>query len=276
MISTYMDIDSLLAGMTALDSFAPVAAFTGNTGVTAVEDSIAAWHAAHDNRHFRREAMLVLTGSTLQKLEGKFYMCMPGDLFLIDRNEHHSDRYDPESAGLHVWLYILSESVICNIYQTGGGKYSIVRSCVYNSAQETRELHKLWDRIGKKAPEDIAELTARLRLLFCGLYRKLMYPENRSAPEDSMEIIRQYLAENCGRDSSMAQLSRIAGCSRQHLMRQFKKRFKCTVGEYIDQVRLEKSGELAGRATVKEIADILGFDSASAFCHWRRKKQGTK
>lgn len=275
MICTYMDIDGLLAGMTALDSFVPVASFTGNTGMT-VDGETAAWHAAHDDRHFRREAMLVLTGSTLQKLEERFFMCVPGNLFLIDRNEHHSDRYDPDSTGLHVWLYILSESVICNIYQTGEGRSGIVRSCAYNLAQEIRELHKVWDRAGKKAPDDIAELTARLRLLFCGIYRRLRYPENCNAPEDTMEIIRQYLAENCGRDSSMAQLSRIAGCSRQHLMRQFKKRFKCTVGEYIDQVRLEKSGELAGRATVKEIADILGFDSASAFCHWRRKKQGAK
>ena len=58
MISTYMDIDSLLAGMTALDSFAPVAAFTGNIGVTAVEDSIAAWHAAHDNIAFPKQRTL--------------------------------------------------------------------------------------------------------------------------------------------------------------------------------------------------------------------------
>ncbi len=232
------------------------------------------WHRENESIHFRREAMLVLSGQTTQNLLGKLYECRPGTLFLIDRNELHDGLYGASAMGLHLWMYILANSIICNLFCCSDGRAEVIRSFIYRDREMLDHLDQAWNRSVSGSSEGWTELSACFRLIACELYRVFKVPGNIFGHRvDVMETIRHYLQENCGRDCSMETLARMAGCSRQHLMRRFRQEFNCTIGDFLELARRERYSELDGRMLVKELADQLGFESASALCHWRKKRQ---
>lgn len=232
----------------------------------------AGWHRAHESHHSQREAMLVLTGHTRQALEGRFYECLPGTLFLVDHDERHDCGYSPSSEGVHVWLYVLEGAVICNLFRCGGQRSELERRHVFGERALVERLNQAWNRAVHGAPEGMAETTALLRVVFCELSRVFL-ADVPAPPADMMESIRAHIREKCGRGCSIAALAQLAGCSRQHFMRSFKGAFGCTVGEMLQVVRREKYIELRGSLPLKQLADRLGFGSSAALCHWLRNNR---
>ena len=63
----------------------------------------------------------------------------------------------------------------------------------------------------------------------------------------------------------------MAGYSRSNFIRLFRKHADCSVLEYIDRARVVRYKSMSTHTPLKMFAQTLGFSSASAFLHWRKK-----
>jgi AraC-like DNA-binding protein len=74
------------------------------------------------------------------------------------------------------------------------------------------------------------------------------------------------------RDCSLSRLEKISGYSRYYLSHRFREYEGCTIGEYIDKIRIQYTIEAMKRGLrQKEIAFELGFSSPSNFWTWVQK-----
>lgn len=93
--------------------------------------------------------------------------------------------------------------------------------------------------------------------------------ENMLKP-DTGEVVTKavaYIQENLEKDLSIKQISQSINVSKSVLYKKFHDRFHCTVGEYINKKRVEKSQKLlmTTSLSMEEISRQCGFSSASYF-----------
>ena len=91
-----------------------------------------------------------------------------------------------------------------------------------------------------------------------------------------IEKLEQYISEHIGGDISLTQLADVIHFNPSYLSRFYKKNRGINLSEYIYELKLSKSKQLLGE-TDKKVGDIaieLGFDTASAFCAFFKKRIG--
>lgn len=93
--------------------------------------------------------------------------------------------------------------------------------------------------------------------------------ENMLKP-DTGEVVTKavaYIQDNLEKDLSIMQISQSINVSKSVLYKKFHDRFHCTVGEYINKKRVEKSKKLlmTTSLSMEEISRQCGFSSASYF-----------
>ena len=137
-----------------------------------------------------------------------------------------------------------------------------------------------WDE-AVKSPTDPcirSQLTVLFNFLFIECYRVFSNPlkiaeASEPSTREQINMIKNYLRDNSGRDSSIDVLAHIAGYSRSHFLRLFRKYANCHVKEYINMIREEKYSRIKDTHPVKSIAWELGFSSTAAFNHWQKGKR---
>lgn len=245
----------------------------GPEGDLAVTPELDGWRRGNSHEHFCREAFFVISGEAVVFAGERFFRCREGTLFLVDPRELHNSCYFPGAWGLHIWMKLQSDSLLCFFYQvvTEASKtvYSVQWSCGFEDQAVLKRINAAWDRIGQGAEDAEIELEALFRVVFCELYRRFdPVADNRNG---MMLHIRKFVRDTCGRGVDINYLARLAGCSRQHFMRRFRDVNGCTVGEVVEDARRGLLETVPPGTPLKETAEKLGFDSASAFCHWRKK-----
>jgi len=92
-----------------------------------------------------------------------------------------------------------------------------------------------------------------------------------------LDRIRQRLCSRVADPPTLAELAEDAGVHPVHLARQFRKHFRCTIGDFIRRVRIEFAcREIAETdAPLSEVAIALGFYDQSHFCNTFRRFTGT-
>lgn len=81
------------------------------------------------------------------------------------------------------------------------------------------------------------------------------------------EMAKKYVGENLSRKLSISEICRSIGCSKSTLLTAFKKRYGCTVNDYITEERLKQARAML-RSTGKKINEIAmdtGFSDQSYF-----------
>ena len=240
-----------------------------------------AWHRRHQDSHMRREALLILSGKMVQSLNGDYYQAVPNTLFLFDHHEKHDNGYYPSTQGRHLWIFLSPNVLVCNLTSCRKGSFRFTHRYFCKNLDLIRRLENAWDDSSRQArwALSLAELNALFSIVFAECYRAFSDPAQSEENEYHMphmqeiiQMIKRYLRDNCGRNSSIDTLARLAGCSRQHFLRLFRTYTGMRVKEYIDMVRREKYDQLKGVATVKSIAWELGFSSSAALLHWKKDK----
>lgn len=97
-----------------------------------------------------------------------------------------------------------------------------------------------------------------------------------SCTNSIIEEIRSYIADHPQQDLSLEELAARANLSPYYFLRLFKKRIGCTPHEYLIMVRIDTAKfylKTTG-SSIKDIADSVGFSSASAFCTAFKKAVG--
>ncbi len=89
-----------------------------------------------------------------------------------------------------------------------------------------------------------------------------------------MRLVEERLREG-GDVPSLAELAGLCGLSVRQLTRGFRATRGCSIGEYIEDLRIERARQmLATEASVKAVAYTLGFASPSGFCYAFRRATG--
>ena len=89
-------------------------------------------------------------------------------------------------------------------------------------------------------------------------------------------ILLDYINENLDADLNIQAISQNTNISKSALYRRFQSCFNCTVGEYINDKRIERAAGLlqAADLSIEEVAGLTGFSSGSYFCKMFKKKMG--
>lgn len=231
------------------------------------------WHVTNRHEHYCREVLFVLSGSTFTFSGNDFFYCPSGTLQLFPAHEKHNCSYLPGSSGIHIWGKVQNTRMVFFGYELHPQRSEMdctaKFSYIFSDKDILRRLNSAWDELPAGKAETVVELEALFRLIFCTVYRNTGTEPNLR--QEMMVNIRKLLTDTCGRDMDIDHLARLAGYSKQHFMRKFKEINGCTVGEIIETARLKELEEIPPGMQIKELADKLGFDSASAFCHWRKK-----
>lgn len=102
--------------------------------------------------------------------------------------------------------------------------------------------------------------------------------ENIIKPEHD-EILQKtvnYINENLEGDLSIQKISKGINVSKSVLYSKFHSHFKCTIGEYINSRRIERSIEMLAKTTmsIEEVAQKSGFSSASYYTKMFKQQMG--
>ena len=237
--------------------------------------------------HPRREIFFAVEGTCRYFLAGKVYEAAPGTAFLIDTWEPHAFGYRREDGGLrHFWLHFAGpeEPLTAVLLRVApGGEYRLERSPFVLPPDHRNILERRWDALargGDFSPETMdAYMRRPLEAALDEIGFQLTYGEpGGEDPAERLSVtesLKKYIRMSNARGCSLAHLEKVFGYSRYHLAHRFRAEAGCTIGEYIDRVRLEFTEQALKRGLKrKEIAYELGFSSPSNFWNWLRDHRG--
>lgn len=234
------------------------------------------WRDTHLQSHFRREVMILLSGSHSLGFRDKTYLAEPGTMLLVNSRERHDNQYFPGNGkSAHLWLIIRGNVINCQGDEFENGRLRIKFRYLYTEGERIAELNRIWDAAarGRIPPEHaLFAIHSLLNLVIFGMLNADKLRLRALDPrEDAVEKAKSYLEDTCGRGCSIPFLASLTGFSPMHFQRLFRKNTGRSVGCFIRELRLKRCEELAGICTQKEIAEELGFSSVSSFCNWKRK-----
>ncbi len=241
------------------------------------------WAARHTHAHANREILVVLSGRRVVSLGGRLYRTGPGVVIFYDRMAPHDFGYPsggPKAE--HLWIIFVEDRCLARLVEAGAGRKG-----------HRERWSALWPlrELGLVAAEDlfpgeaggVAGRAARVRatagaaFLAAALLRKMLEPVPSEGPRDFqgevIAAIQRHIRENAGRGCQLESLARIAGYSKYHFLRLFRRRSGRSLSRYVDECREEAYRRLAdGGARQKAIAAALGFSHPSALTRWRKRR----
>ena len=234
--------------------------------------------------HPQRELFYVLDGNSRYMLNGKVFEAVPGAFFLIDNWEPHAFGYRKQDHDLlHLWLHVSEreQSISGDFLSIGqGGEFSSISHRVHLPREHYTMLSRRWNALNeeKNVSQDmvISYLKGPLEAILDEIFFFLFHAENSSRESEKSDIViesmKRYIRMTNARDCSLSRLEKVSGYSKFYLSRRFREYEGCTIGEYIDRVRIQYTIEAKKRGLrQKEIAFELGFSTPSNFWIWLRK-----
>lgn len=231
--------------------------------------------------HVKREMLFVVQGTSSFMLNNSVYAAEPGTLFFIDRWIPHEFKYISSDHGLqHLWIHFEENRFPIVFLDINHGKISPLKSILV-LRQEYAELLKYrleqFDRVFHKDGQ-ILDLCIR-DVVNCILNEAaflLCHPElmqcGTSQVSSVIESVKTHISLCNGRNCSYKELEQISGFSSSYLSHRFRECTGMSIGEYIDQLRIEYTVSALKRGMKqKEIAYELGFSSPVNFWCWLQK-----
>jgi len=235
--------------------------------------------------HFdMREILLVLEGECEMLIGDRICRGGPGTLMLVDAGDVHQFWYPSKSRpSRHVWFMFWSRYMVFAAVSDDGTRqrtlpafrdYRCFDPYIINAVGKT------WDALlaGDDSEENLAEFKALIRLISVmqvRVYDEAIAEDSRLSTKENrdkrLRNVMRYIEYQCGRECSVDKLARLSGYSRGHFMRLFREYAGCSVLDYINLQRRARYQALHRDAPLKSVAEDLGFRSAAAFLHWRKR-----
>ncbi len=130
-----------------------------------------------------------------------------------------------------------------------------------------------WLRGKKNLPQEEVDdyfLNTLATILDCQSPKDQTSAQDQLPRDDSHWLeIRSEIEKNFSRNFSVDELATLAGLSKFHFIRRFKRQFGCTPIEYLHFVRLNRAMHLllTGTKNVEDVAYEVGFNDVSFFVH---------
>lgn len=215
----------------------------------------------------------ILDGSFTYIKDGKHITAHKGDTVILDCYKPHE--YYTNDSFESIWIHI-----------AGANSYDIFEEIEKNEGNlvkcnDVQHLRKLFFRIfdGMKGDYPTTELSVSLDIY--KIFTELLNPQStkskgKSNYEDSIQTVKEYIAENLNENLTVGALAEIVNMSSSHFSRVFKQQTGFSPYDYILISRLNRAKYLlqVTDMTVSSIAYEIGFNSESNFIYFFTENEG--
>lgn len=171
--------------------------------------------------------------------------------------------YDDEIIGYIIFGQLKTES-----------NFLKIKDCLNNIIPNTEKMSEYYDKISFYDSEKIKSISDIASLLI-----KYILLENMLKPslDENIQKAINYIEENLEKDLSVRSISKSINVSKSVLYKKFHMHFKCTVAQYINSKRIDKSIDMLLKTdmSIEEISQNVGFTSASYYSRMFKKIKGT-
>lgn len=226
--------------------------------------------------HCEREIFLACSGKGPFLFDGISFELEGHEAFFINSWVPHQRSYNINHPPCcHLWFHLHTNKFLGSVVSISENGEHQNRNFVL-PADLLPVVERRWD-----IAADLKDISEK-HSLYRGIIRILLdefalqnkkiiaYPTG----EKLVQGIENYLEVNYGHRIRIDELAKIFRTNRFQLMRLFKKHRNITIGDYIDNQRMEfiKKAQAKGLSQ-KEISWQLGFSSPSAFYLWKKRKE---
>ncbi len=231
------------------------------------------WLRERPHEHTHPEIMLVVSGGGHHAHGERIFACRPGSAFFFGPFDAHDAEPAPHLPNARqLWFALHGNRATARMIEVADGRWRREWALVLPHSQDAIAQWKLAWEPGE--PE-----VRRLRLMAVAqlLVATLLEAGDEAARDEDqggfqravVAAICDHIEETAGRGDDLTSLARLAGYSKYHFARLFKRETGMTVLEYIDICRLTRTREMtAAGGTYAEIAEELGFSSPQSFSRW--------
>ena len=224
------------------------------------------WHY-HENPHLT----FILRGAVIEGTKKQVYHCSPGELLFHGAFEpHYNAKLEGSARCLHLDFHQDYLDEVAPRRSELDGIFSIRSPQVKVSCYKLFSEAVIFDDLSAASVHSLS-LEILGQLLFNDRTEQLARPTWVNRLE---EILRFEYAEK----PSLEKLSRELSVHPVHLSRSFSRYFRCTLGEYVRNIRVERSLALMPRRnlTLTEIATTCGFADQSHFTRSFKQVMGAR
>lgn len=238
----------------------------------------ARWLRENPHSHAHPEILMVVSGSGCHAHGERIFPCRPGSAFFFGPFEEHDAEPAPHLPDARqLWFALHGNRATARMLEVADGRWRRDWALVLPGSQDAVAQ---WTRAWEPVPDAVRRLRlmAVAQLLVAALLETgdevARGGDQRGFQQAVVAAICDHIEETAGRGDDLASLARLAGYSKYHFARMFKRETGMTVLEYVDVCRLTRTREMvaAGR-TYAEIAEGLGFSSAQSFSRWYQARK---
>lgn len=242
------------------------------------------WLRTHSDKHPTKEMLLVFEGVALNSLKGLIYPATSGTVFLFDAYEEHDKVYPREvDNAVHLWFSLGPNRIFVRILKIRKGRIEYERKILNLEKPDLCNVFiQGWGSL-KSSQLDKNMKKMKLKSLLLLLFLELIEQDLSGEKADYdiaehqteiIQMIRQHISDTSGKGLTVDKLARIAGYSKFHFLRFFKKHTGQKIHDFINSARLVKIQEMEKNGCLqKEISEELGFSCPSAFSNWYRQRK---
>lgn len=222
-------------------------------------------HSSTSNWHENVEILLFTEGSGTVYLEGVPYAFTAGDICVIDSGDLH--RVESEKGTKCMYFCLIVDGDFCKRQGLATEDVRFVKKICDRELAE--EYNKIAEAFSLHDEYRLPALKGAVLSFMVHLLREYAHAESKPAHSSDTGIrtairyIRSHYAESFTIDT----LSSVAGFSKYHFLREFKRVTGQTAVDYVNTVRIEHAARMLGEAdaSVASVAAACGFGSHSYF-----------
>jgi AraC-like DNA-binding protein len=236
-------------------------------------------HAYVPHWHDSFTVGLVAAGCERVQLAGTERHVAPGDVFLLNPGEIHDGEAFDASIGWQFRVFYLTTEVLEEAAEDllgAGNRRAIFEQSIIPDPEMWRTLLDLHATLSRSD-----SLLERSSTLFSGLTRLMSRSSSNGRELKTMiapltlERAREYLQTNWAKAVSLAELAQVAGLSRFHLLREFRKRYGLPPHAYQLQLRILRAKEMLFLGMPPgDVALKVGFYDQAHFTHALKRYVG--
>ncbi len=235
-------------------------------------------HAYAPHAHETFSIGAIESGSQIARIRGSREETGPGHLYLLNPEVVHDG-----AAGLGGYRYRMiypSEALFREVLEEVTGKSCRTMPAFVRELPRDGELALAFQRAHRALEKNggALEVEEGMYTVLAALF--LRHGSEGRAPIETRERtaiwrVRDYLSENCADDIGLQQLAAIAGLSRAHLIRAFRREFHITPHAFLTDVRIRQARALLslGRSPA-DVAFACGFADQAHFSRHFKARVG--
>ncbi|QCT02040.1 transcriptional regulator [Paenibacillus algicola] len=234
------------------------------------------WHGLHRAEPNHVLFQYTLSGSGKLMLQSSVHTLQPGEAFMVRIPGEHEYFFEPSvSHWEFIYVMIMDKELSRWVDQVTQDRGNV--QAYHSESEIIRCLRQMLEQARNKQIQNIY-YSAELAYQF---FMTLLRDQPSSQEHDEMPVFieraLQYMNIHFKDIESLDQISSMAGISKYHFLRQFRKYIHCTPLEYLNRVRIEKSAELLRKSdmNIEEIAKEVGYSNGNYYSKVFRQWVGT-